>query len=63
MSGTNIELKKFQLQLRKHVDAQMSKWSSFVYAQKNGFYQGFEILIKRYIFSEFIFPNECLFQS
>tara|TARA_B110001454_G_scaffold171486_1_gene162323 strand:+ start:1467 stop:2141 length:675 start_codon:yes stop_codon:yes gene_type:complete len=42
MSGNNIELKKFQLQLRKHVDEQMSKWSSFVYAQKNGFYQGFE---------------------
>lgn len=42
MSENDIKLKKFQSELRKHVDEQMSKWTSFVYAQKNGFYQGFE---------------------
>ena len=42
MSENEIELKKFQTALRKHVDEQMSKWNSFVYAQKNAFYQGFE---------------------
>ncbi len=42
MSKNDSRLEELQKKLRKHVDEQMEKWNSFVYAQKNGFYQGFE---------------------
>ena len=42
MSKTDSKLEDLQKKLRKHVDEQIEKWSSFVYAQQNGFYQGFE---------------------
>jgi len=41
MSKNEIELEELKKKLRIHVDEQIEKWGSFVYAQKNGFYQGF----------------------
>ena len=45
MSKNDSRLEELQKKLRKHVDEQMEKWNSFVYAQKNGFYQGFEEIV------------------
>jgi 2-polyprenyl-3-methyl-5-hydroxy-6-metoxy-1,4-benzoquinol methylase len=42
MSKIESKLKELQKKLRIHVDEQIEKWDSFVYAQQNGFYQGFE---------------------
>ena len=36
------ELDSFHTKLQKHVDDQKKEWKSFVYAQQNGFYQGFD---------------------
>ena len=42
MSKIESKLKELQKKLRIHADEQIEKWDSFVYAQQNGFYQGFE---------------------
>lgn len=39
---TKPELESFHSRLQKHVDDQKKEWKSFVYAQQNGFYQGFD---------------------
>lgn len=42
MNNENDKLNQLKKKLRGHVDEQIQKWDSFVYAQKNGFYQGFD---------------------
>ena len=42
MIDRTMSLDQLHEKLRKHVDAQIKEWDSFVYASENGFYQGFE---------------------
>tara|TARA_B110000881_G_scaffold159534_1_gene142469 strand:+ start:261 stop:944 length:684 start_codon:yes stop_codon:yes gene_type:complete len=36
------ELELFHSRLQKHIDEQKKEWKSFIFAQQNGFYQGFD---------------------
>ena len=42
MSELDLELKKLHDKLNSHIEEQNKNWKSFVYAQENGFYQGFD---------------------
>lgn len=42
MDHNKTELKTLHKKLQKHVEEQSKNWTSFIYAQINGFYQGFD---------------------
>lgn len=37
-----MDLENLHIRLEKHLDEQSKKWTSFIYAQEKGFYQGFD---------------------
>ena len=42
MSETDLELKKLHDKLNNHIEEQSKNWNNFIFAQQNGFYQGFD---------------------
>ena len=42
MSEKDLKLKKLHDKLNIHIEEQSKNWNDFIFAQKNGFYQGFD---------------------